>query len=278
MKKSAVILCFVSCLTAGAAGGQEKYTLYRVNGEVTVRKAQTTTWQTAQKRMEVEPADYLRIGKNSEAAVLDNTTNLIYPSGSSGTSSVRKIIEEGKRKDDRAASLVAKEMWNTITETGRGTNTYAMGGFTVRNPDKAGATRAIYNALHRLIERVVQGEAPTDVRFGVTRISVREAGCRFAVHNDATEPWVVNILCINRQTGTASICVATRSSDYQLVIPVGEKVEIPYTFATETPPGTVYVLFAVQESYDVKRLQEMLSHREPRQGSQLAKILATTIE
>ena len=124
----------------------------------------------------------------------------------------------------------------------------------------------------------MQGEAPADVRFGVARIPVREEGCRFAVHNAATEPGVVNILCINRQTGAASICAATRSSDYQLAVPAGGEVEIPHTFAAETPPGTVYVLFAVQESYDVKRLQEMLARREPRQGSQLAKILATTIE
>lgn len=278
MKKSAAILCFVSCLAAVAAGGQEKYTLYRINGEVAVRKAKTTTWQTAQKRMAVEPADYLRIGKNSETAVLDNSTNLIYPSAGSGTRSVQKIIEEGKRKDDRAASLVAKEMWNKITETGRSTNAYAMGGFTVRNSDKEGATRAIYNALHRLIERVVQGEAPADERFGVARIPVREAGCRFAVHNTATEPWVVNILCINRQTGAASICATTRISDYQLAVPAGGTVEIPHTFAAETAPETVYVLFAVQAFYDVKRLQEMLARREPRQGNQLAKILATTIE
>lgn len=258
------LLCSLAALTVC---GQGRYVVYKTAGAVSVRTAQSPSWQPVSQRMTLSLADQLRLGTGAQLSVLDRETNHIYRSVETGEVQVKRLIDRAREQSAQTTLLLAQELREKMSEADKAKYAYAVGGVTLRGAANEAVTASLYNALTILAGAP---ELPRDNRLAATRRQGADETFTFALANATDTPQAVNVLRIDPQTKRASLCF-----EEPFVLPARSEAAIPVAFAADEAS---YVLFAVEALYDAALLQMMLRNGRPAAGAPLEGVIATAVE
>lgn len=277
------ILCIAATLLLSAATfGQGRYVIYKVQGDVTLRKHGDQHPVAAERHMNVTLLDRLDIGSGGSVSILDAATNRIYRSTDHGTRNVKNIIDRARQQSQKSTALLLDEMARRISERGDDMSRFAVAGATVRGRvDADTVTLPLYNLIASLAGDVGAGRLPSAAGFSASRIPLSDDEFALRVLNRTRQVYAVQIIAIDKTSGAATLCIDTRDladgPQQQLLIAPGQEAALPWTFAA-AGSDVVYLLLAVDAAYDSGTLQTMLRNRIPAGTELYGGAIATTVK
>ena len=242
---------------------QAQYRLYAYKGAVEFKSktAGVTDWTRVQENMNLSSSDSLRIPKGGSVRIEHVKPHNIYTTFKEGAASVFSIIEKAKSENARhICSGLNKEM-----ATGR-TTTMEMRQMTVlgassRSTGEEDNTERMAESFAWIGALVCSGSR-ADKEEGL-HLQKHFDGDEwtFEMENATDKDYYLNVIHINKQTNTVSLCYVLTMETGQDSCPLtksGYSTYIPYLLFPNTEDD-VYVLVATEEAYDSFAVNNELS-------------------
>lgn len=256
MKKYALFV--MTCILYASVLAQKPYVIYDLSGKVDIKEYKGQKWNPAEKKQTVSGVDSVFIAPKGELRIMDNRTNLIYKSTSTGKMRILTIINDAKKQTSNTLAAInrdllegAKRQSTSPTMQVVGATTRALG----ENPELEDSIAATFVAV---AQKALRNELLENKEVQLIE-NIRGDELTFTIKNNSEEGYFVNVLRINRTAQTVSLCYVIseamleseylpcvylpqkQSADFSS-IPLGEySNDLFVLVATENPYHTEYV-------------------------------------
>ena len=267
-------LAFMAVVCMMAA---EPFTAFRVKGNVLL-KSGNGQWMPLQQRMELRPADVLRITEGSEVFLMDNRTKCIYKIKTQGDAKVAKLAVDARRRASNVILSLTQQIKDIQTKNGKEKKWQQHGlthGSTYRsvaNLEKILET----SSLERTTSLILQGvtnelSAAGMVADSVLVLNYVEQGefCCFSLSNVGADTLFVNALRweeMEQQTPVFQLCWPLGELEESVMrIAPGQTILMDaFLYASETLPdfGNI-MLIGATEPFDAQSLLQQLQQACP---------------
>lgn len=255
MKQIVIILgLLMLCLSAE---GQSYYTVFSVNGNVQLRKSETSNWQAVEKRMSVALTDICRIPNGGSISIIDNETKLIYRSQQCGEMNISVIKEKATEQATQISRLIAEDLKNAFESGSK--NSFTAKGSTSRGQDlddHETTTEEVYTAI---VNAVVDNRATIgndDSLFHIVRKPFTDGAFYFSIMNCTDTEFVVTIVSYERSMDYLTPCFNS------LLLPSGTQIDLEQFIFADDGYNTEWFFIASPFEYDITTLQTMLNNRK----------------
>lgn len=233
------VALFLMCVPAFSAN----YSIFKIQGNVSVKKAGDSTWREAARRDDLSLQDMLRLGENSSVIIINAESGQLFKSQSSGEHKVYDIVSSAKLASASMTVLACMELGEEIKTLSAKDNDLRVGAVYRGNGDMSYLDSLAVNLFN-------------DNRVAITVIE-EEGMAHFALENRASEPLFVNVVKVS-SSGSRHVCFEFKpgSECDGLLLPPGKLVELPqYLFAMD---GSTFHAFATKFKFDTRALQRRL--------------------
>lgn len=151
MKRLLFALCVLCPLVMEA---QYNYEIYRINGDVTLRRAKETLWINADVLVEVSLNDVVNVNKGGEVSIVEKSTGRIFSSKEIGAFTVKERLQNAENAAQNLFSALNKELVNSVRKQKSSNNkyeSYAASANSVR-----GGIDGTYSVYDTLYANIVQ--------------------------------------------------------------------------------------------------------------------------
>lgn len=240
MKRCLLTLLLLVCPLLAPA---TEYSIFKLQGMVSVKKAGDTLWRVAARRDALAARDLLRLEENASVVILDTASGQLYKSAGSGEMLVYQVIQSAKASSAKTSALACQELVGEMKTNASEANDYRVGAVYRGDSD-----------LHLLDSLAAHLFA--DDRIALTLMEEEDA-MHVSLRNLAGEPLFVNVIRIS-PSGSRHVCFEFKpdSPSEGILLPPGASIDLPqYLFAAD---GSHYHPFATSFPYDTRALQRRL--------------------
>lgn len=261
MRKIGLILA-LSILSIMAVA-QKSYTIYDWKGQVLVKEYKGKQWHPVQKNQAVGGLDSVSIEKNAVLRVIDNRSNLIFCSTSTGKMRIFNIINDAKKQNSNTLSSVNRELLSG-DKSASNKSTMQMTGATTRATDDEALMDSMLQTFGWLARMALQGEltgSSSDLRLISHDTS---DGTWFEMQNASVTGYYVNVLHVNKQSGEVNLGYIIEQSQEAdapfLYLPQGEQMQLQNLVFGIDPANDIFILVGTEDPYIPEQLQSVLQY------------------
>lgn len=237
-----LIIAF-SLLFAAVTSYSANYSIFKLEGEVSLKRKESNLWVTASRRDTLAVQDLFKLTHGASVTVINKDTGQLFKSTRTGEMSVYEIITRAKSESAKITSLVCQEFKSEIKDYYSGNNDMRVG--------------AVYRGesdMHLLDSLAGHWQEDTSVAIG---LASDDETLYFVLENVSSGPKYVNVVRI-APDGKKSVCLEFKpGADCEgLLLPSGAHVALPqYRFL---PDGSVFKAFSSAFPFDTRALQRRL--------------------
>lgn len=238
------ILTIALIVVSAAPSICAEYAIFKVHGEVALKRKGESEWHGVEKRNPLAPQDILRIDDNSSVMIIDIESGQIFRSTFSGEKSVYDIVSSAKVASASMTALACQELYGEIKTNSMQDNDLRVGAVFRGDNDMSDLDSL---AKHLFKDKNVELHIVDD-EDGVVHLSLK---------NLANKPLYVNVVRIS-PIGARHICFEFKpGSDCEgLLLPEGASIDLPqYQFDSN---GSTFHPFTTTFKYDTRALQRRL--------------------
>lgn len=261
MKKISLILA-LSILSITVVA-QKPYTIHDWKGNVLIKEYKGQHWFPIQKSQSVSGLDSVDIDQNSVVRVIDNRSNLIYKSISTGKMRILTVINDAKKQNSNTLAAVNREILNGAKSASK-TPTMQMVGASTRGSNDEALIDSIVQTFGWLANMAIQDKLNNPVSDLLLKRHDTPDGVWFEMQNMTKKDYYVNVLHINKQTKKINLCYIIEQSEEQeitfLYLPQGELMKwMDFAFSYD-PSSDVYILVGTEDQYIPEQIQSSLQY------------------
>ena len=260
MKK--VFLLFSLCLLCTIASAQKPYTIYDWSGQVRIKEYKGQLWQPIQKNQQVSGLDSVEIDKKGTLRVIDNRSNLIYKSTSTGKMRVLTIINDAKKQNSRTLAAVNQELLNGAKGSANAP-TMQVAGATTRGDDND-ITTNMASTFGWLAKMTFQGELRNNATDLILKRHAVFDGVYFEMKNESSQGYYVNVIHLNKQTRKVSLCYIIEQAQAPdvsyIFLPQGESIQLQDLIFNVQPSRDEYILIGTEDQFIPEQIQGELQY------------------
>ena len=246
-----LLLCLLTLIVQPLLA-QKYLVIYRLNGDVQLRRVNATEWTRAARRDALEWADLLHIPADGNVRILDLRDSSFYQLGPSGAITVRQQIEAAKKQADNITGRLNEEILADLKDQRAGTPGYSVKGVSYRG-------EAADDTFIRELAAALLAHAEGDAPLSYEMVNEDDGGFHFILHNRSSAPLFVNVL--RRSPGKINVCFETSTARNKFIlIPGGKSLELSaYSFLAGAGQFTV---FGTEKPVDSRALLRALNTAE----------------
>lgn len=261
MKKVLLLLFLLNALTCFS---QNRYTIYRITGDVQYKSKDGLKWTRAKKKMPLHLGDFMKIPQNGKVSILDNNTCYVYYSLQGGTYNVRSIIANAIQNESSKMKRLGEELTNNIIKSEvkrikfRTIGGVKMGGGSLEDS----IASFLYSYLY-------YGASTSPIRVNnqlyFKKIYPTKDYFTFEITNNSPMGLYYNIARIDRKRKKIYICFNIseirndEGLELSLFVPSGDTISFnDFLFATSHKEE--FILFAVDKEFSAEALQSVLDN------------------
>lgn len=259
MKKACLVImalagCFVAQLFA-----QKPNDLYihSLAGTVTYCPFSTHEWTKPAVKQSVSRLDSMQVGLNSNVVVVDAANGNVYRCAEPRRDNILHLIQLARKQANGLLESLSRQLVKNAMGQNRASKV-VVAGVTTRAEENENIHDSIAclavetsrlsckNATNNLLKWEIKEE---------------EGLAYFVIRNLTQEAYYVNILAINRVTGSVSICIVPLpdTDPTALVVPAGETMDLSM-FPFFPNADYEYMLFATKTAYSPSAVQNLLRY------------------
>lgn len=235
------IVLFLMCLSTAFSAD---YAIFKIQGDVFVKKAGDATWRSAARRDALNSHDMIRLGEKSSVMIINTESGQLFKSYSSGEQRVYDIVSSAKLASASMTVLACQELGEEIKNRSTKDNDLRVGAVYRGNNDMSFLDSLAVNLF-------------ADNRVGLSVIEEDGGMAHFALKNLSSEPLFVNVVRVS-SSGSRHVCFEFKPGSVceGLLLPPGVSMELPqYVFALD---GSTFQAFATTFKFDTRALQRRL--------------------
>lgn len=261
MKKISLILA-LSILSITVVA-QKPYTIHDWKGNVLIKEYKGQHWFPIQKSQSVSGLDSVDIDQNSVVRVIDNRSNLIYKSISTGKMRILTVINDAKKQNSNTLAAVNREILNGAKSATK-TPTMQMVGASTRGSNDEALIDSIVQTFGWLANMAIQDKLARTSSDLLLKSYNTSDGIWFEIQNFSKKNYFVNVLHIKKQTKKVNLCYVIEQSEEPempfLYLPHGEQLQLKNLVFSLDSSTDVYILVGTEDQYIPEQIQSSLQY------------------
>lgn len=238
-----IIILVLSLLSGGISSYAARYAIYKIEGEVLIKRENTDSWENAFRRDIVEIKDILKIAQSSAVTIINLDSGQLFNSADIGEIQVYKLISKAKAKSANLTSLMCKELVSEMKNYTSGNNDLRVG--------------AVYRGESDMLDLdILASQCMEDKTLSLETVE-EDGTVYFILRNVSNTPKYANVIRVALD-GSRYVCFEFKpGSDCEgLLIPPGVTVGLPqYRFLSDK---STYKAFSSSFPIDTRALQRRL--------------------
>lgn len=229
----------------------QDFVVYRLSGDVQLRRAGSTKWKAASQKNTLNSRDYLMVSSGGYVRIIDKRDNSIYRIESTKAAKVGDLVLAAKKQSENITARLNEELLADLKDQ------HAKPDYSVIGGSSRGET-ASESFLRQLASSLLSHPAGNALL--TYEMIPEDEGCiHFRVRNNTETPLYVNIL--NRNHARNSLCFVTSIPNNScILIPQGESLELKaYSFLIG---DSLFTVFGTIMPVDSRALQRVLDNSE----------------